>query len=162
VAAAARRALVAGLLVLGGTLYAAFGPSFCPAALFFGVPCPGCGLTRATLAMLRGDLGAALHFHPLSPLLVPLFFAALAKVLVDYVRGPGRALPPPRWWTGRAATVAFSALLVLVVGVWVARFGGALGGPVPVESLAHLKAQLVAARGGLTERGQGAFHNRSP
>ncbi len=143
--AAARRALVAGLVAACGSLFAAFGPPFCPAALFFGVPCPGCGLTRATVAMLHGELGTALHYHPLSPLLVPLFAGALGKVLLDYVRGPGRALPPPGWWTGRAATTAFAALLVLVVSVWAARFAGAFGGPVPVESLADLHAQWLDA-----------------
>src|SRR5689334_14901358 len=38
----------------------------CPFALVTRHPCPGCGLTRATLALLHGHLGEALGFHPLS------------------------------------------------------------------------------------------------
>lgn len=30
-----------------------------------GVPCPGCGMMRAHLALARGDARRALHWHPL-------------------------------------------------------------------------------------------------
>jgi len=128
-----RRALVAAGLIAFALSLALFDAPLCPTAFFFGVPCPGCGLTRATLALLRGDFAAALRFHPLAPLLSPLFVFALGKVLVDYVR----ATPPragPAWLTSRTATWLASALLVLVLGVWLARFAGYFGGPVAVES----------------------------
>lgn len=32
---------------------------------FFGIPCPGCGMTRALLAVLRLDLKAAFFYHPM-------------------------------------------------------------------------------------------------
>lgn len=128
-----RRALVAAALVAGAVGLVLADTPLCPTAFFLGVPCPGCGLTRATLALLHGDLAAALHFHPLAPLLSPLFAAALGKVLVDYVRAtPPR--PGPSWWTSRPALWLASILLVLVLGVWLARFAGYLGGPVAVES----------------------------
>jgi hypothetical protein len=139
-----RRAFVAGGLAVLGFLFAAFGPPFCPSALFLGVPCPGCGLTRATVAMLHGDFASALRLHPLSPVLVPLFGGALALVLFDYVRGPERPRAVPAWWTSRAATAGFSVLLALLLGVWVARFAGYFGGPVPVESLRDLQAHPLA------------------
>jgi hypothetical protein len=139
-----RRAVVAGGLAVLGFVFAAFGPPFCPSALFFGVPCPGCGLTRATVAMLRGDFAAALHLHPLSPVLVPLFGGAVALVLFDYVRGPERPRAVPAWWTSRTATIAFSGLLAVLLGVWLARFAGYFGGPVPVESLRDLHAHRLA------------------
>lgn len=41
------------------------GPTFCPIAILTGTACPGCGLTRATSALVRGDLTAALSHHPL-------------------------------------------------------------------------------------------------
>ena len=40
-----------------------------------GLQCPGCGLTRASLALLRGDLQAAYNFNQLA-FFVPLFLAA--------------------------------------------------------------------------------------
>lgn len=44
----------------------------CPFRYFFGTACPGCGMTRALLAVLRGDLSAAFGYHPLWPFLLPV------------------------------------------------------------------------------------------
>ena len=41
-----------------------------------GLQCPGCGLTRASLAILRGDIAAAYNFNQLV-FYVPLFLVAL-------------------------------------------------------------------------------------
>ena len=32
---------------------------------FFGIPCPGCGMTRALLCLLRLDLRGAAAYHPM-------------------------------------------------------------------------------------------------
>ena len=32
---------------------------------YLGFICPGCGMTRATLAALRLDFGTAFHYHPM-------------------------------------------------------------------------------------------------
>lgn len=50
----------------------------CVLRLFTGLPCPGCGLTRAAAALLRGDLSASLHYHPLLGLVL---FAFLTLIL---------------------------------------------------------------------------------
>ena len=42
----------------------------CPMKAATGIPCPGCGLTRATVALLRGDLSASLRTHAYAPLIV--------------------------------------------------------------------------------------------
>lgn len=39
--------------------------TICPFAILTGYPCPACGLTRAGLCLLRGDLAAAWETHPL-------------------------------------------------------------------------------------------------
>lgn len=47
----------------------------CPIKFVTGISCPGCGMTRAWLSLLRLDFGAALHYHPLFALPpVALFF----------------------------------------------------------------------------------------
>lgn len=44
-----------------------------------GVPCPGCGMTRAFLAAFRLDFPEAFRMHPLWPLPVPVFLASMLK-----------------------------------------------------------------------------------
>ena len=38
--------------------------SLCPSVVLTGLPCPGCGLTRAAFAVLRGDFLRAWELHP--------------------------------------------------------------------------------------------------
>jgi hypothetical protein len=130
----ARRGAVALGLVAAAFLLAWSDTPLCPTAFFLGIPCPGCGMTRAALALLHGDLRAAFGFHPLAPLVVPLMTVIVGKAVVDYVRGAPPAPPNRAWWAGRTAVWLASALLALLVGVWLARFAGYFGGPVPVES----------------------------
>ena len=66
----------------------------CPLHELTGLWCPGCGLTRATHAVLRGDVAAALGYN----LLFPLFLGAIAIGWMAWVRSAlGRA--PIRWVT---------------------------------------------------------------
>ena len=37
----------------------------CLFKLFFGIPCPGCGITRAWLSLLRLDFRSAFRFNPM-------------------------------------------------------------------------------------------------
>lgn len=51
----------------------------CPSVMFFGRPCPGCGLTTSFTATVHGNLPFAFHAHPLGPVLYALFtLSALA------------------------------------------------------------------------------------
>lgn len=38
--------------------------SACPVYLIFGIPCPGCGMTRAWISLFSGDIAKAFYFHP--------------------------------------------------------------------------------------------------
>nr|WP_276020532.1 DUF2752 domain-containing protein [Acetivibrio straminisolvens] len=42
---------------------------------FFGLPCPGCGMTRAYLSLLKFDLASAFYYHPL--FLLPAILAII-------------------------------------------------------------------------------------
>ena len=80
-------------------------------------PCPGCGLTRATGYLARGDLASAFALHPLA---LPLALEAVAGWIAWGVLGGTRlrelvaehgpslavanAVPLVALWLGRAAT----------------------------------------------------------
>lgn len=138
---------LSGLALLAGLVGLAVHWEFplCPMASSFGVPCPGCGLTRATLALLRGDVHGALHFHPLVWLLTPLFVLFAASGLVELLRAP-QSEPwraSPIRWRGRVFNVVAAVVLAVTLGVWGLRFAGFFGGPAKVTSLG---AWLVTRR----------------
>jgi hypothetical protein len=103
----------------------------CPSRGLLGVPCPGCGLTRATFAMLRLDLAGMLRFHPLAPIMAPLFAFTLLRT--SLVRA--RILRPDQWDLMRKIpTWLLASLLVAMLGLFIARLLGLLGGlPDPVD-----------------------------
>jgi hypothetical protein len=115
-------ALLVGALVPMSLLTT--GVSFCPFKVATGLPCPGCGMTRATVALLHGDAATSLFFHPLA---VPMVAAAVLVGLADAWfwwrsrRSGGRAAPPS-WLIERvmASPAPWVAIVALVV-VWLVR-----------------------------------------
>ena len=47
----------------------------CPFRFVFGLSCPGCGMSRSFFALLRGDVAAAVSYHPLIIAVPALFYA---------------------------------------------------------------------------------------
>ena len=80
----------------------------CLAKVLTGVPCPGCGSGRATLALARLDLPAAFVWNPLFSLAALLFVAGGAVALAMALSG--RGVPEPR-----TLPVTLRAALVLAV-----------------------------------------------
>ncbi len=107
-----------------------FGVPLCPFAMLTRHPCPGCGLTRATLSLLHGDLHAAAHLHPLVFVVTPVIAVAFAYNALAYVRG-GEWFASERL-KARWINAAWITLGVAMIALWIARFFGAFGGPVPV------------------------------
>ncbi len=85
----------------------------CLVKLIFHVPCPGCGMTRATLRLLHGDVIGSLRYHPVAlPGAVVLAVAcALALALPDGHRAWDRFV--------RVTLTAFGVALAIA---WVLRF----------------------------------------
>jgi hypothetical protein len=128
------RRLRAGIfaLVLGGvTFLLASAHIPCAFARMFHVGCPGCGSTRAMLALASGDLHGMVHFNPLAPLMTGLIVTLAVQAFVSVLTtGTFR-------YVGHGKVGAFVSRGMLIVAilelvVWFARFGGFLGGPVPV------------------------------
>jgi hypothetical protein len=59
----------------------------CPIHQYTGWLCPGCGMTRALAALLRGNLREALHWNPLIAIVVPGLIAWLAIVYRRAITG---------------------------------------------------------------------------
>jgi hypothetical protein len=123
----------AGLVAFAATAVVAmlFSPvKLCFMALALHIPCPGCGMTRAALALLQGNVAQAFALHPLSPLVAPFAAGLVAAQATTYVRtgagfGTGRT---PRW-----IELVAAALAILLVAIWSARFLGYFGGPVSLR-----------------------------
>jgi hypothetical protein len=50
----------------------------CPSKYFFGLDCPGCGMQRSMLDLLKGDIAGSLKMYPgLLPILFTLVFMVL-------------------------------------------------------------------------------------
>lgn len=126
-----RRALLTagGLGVFGALLWAKALP--CAFARVFHTPCPGCGSTRAVLALVRGDVHDLLRYNPLGPAVAVLLVVLGAQSFVSVLsHGDFRDAGAGR--LGDVLKRVLVLVFVLEVGLWIARFFGALGGPVPV------------------------------
>ncbi|MBA2704475.1 MAG: DUF2752 domain-containing protein [Blastocatellia bacterium] len=54
----------------------------CPLFRLTGIPCPGCGLSRATVLLLKGDLAGSFRFHAFAPLFLIAIVALILSVLL--------------------------------------------------------------------------------
>jgi hypothetical protein len=110
-------------------LLGAFPP--CVVKLAVGAPCPGCGLTRATLALLRLDFAEVWRLHPLAPVVSPLVGWLLLRPLAVNL---GLLPRSAGWLRGRALVVVIVMAVAATWVVYAARLAGALGGhPDPVS-----------------------------
>lgn len=119
------RQLIPGMLALSvGTAARLIDPAWlagvpvlCPFRRLTGVPCPGCGLTRAVVALAHGDVAGAVALHPLA---LPAVTVAIGILGVWVVRGQ---LPRTTW-------PVVAGALALVLAVWAVRLPRFLAGEV--------------------------------
>lgn len=108
--------IAAAVIVLLNLLFG----TVCPLRILFGLPCPGCGMTRGFLSLLRLDFASAVTAHPLSPafflllLLFPVFRYGKRERFGAWVR-------------------LFALLLILLLPVYVYRMLTAFPGEAPMD-----------------------------
>ena len=71
------------LILFLSAVYIAFviagGNHLCYFKTTFGIPCPGCGLTRSLVSLFSGDIYSAFYFHPLFPAVIFIVILALLQ-----------------------------------------------------------------------------------
>ena len=75
-----------------------------------GMPCPGCGMTRACSAILQGEFSTAWRYHPFSFLLIGL--SILIVFQPEYAKEKWRAIPLIK------QEIIVSILILLCLGLW--------------------------------------------
>lgn len=90
------------------------GPTICPFALCTGSACPGCGMTRAASSLIRGDIGAAMVFHPL---VILIALQATGAWIWYVLRRKDRVGPMSQ----RTLTIILATTGVALVLVWIVR-----------------------------------------
>jgi len=100
--------VVIATVLAGWQFLSLAGSSGCAIKAVSGLPCPGCGLTRAWIALFQGHVREAFRHHPLFP---------LALVIIAGMAGK---------WLPRCSLLAlkergWSILLILFCGVYVVR-----------------------------------------
>ena len=124
------RLRAAPVLTTGAALAAAAGLWFvdpnthrlplCPLHEMTGLWCPLCGSTRASYALLHGQLGTALHDNALFVVALPLLAALWWSGRSVAIRPGSRPLPRPAFWAGVALVVVFGVVRNLPPGRWLA------------------------------------------
>jgi len=81
-----------------------------------GLPCMTCGMTRSFCALSRGQVGEALDYHPLGPVVFGVL--AVAMVPSAWIAVAGRRRME---WVARALIWSISVLVLAALVVWVLR-----------------------------------------
>jgi hypothetical protein len=100
----------------------------CPIRVLTHHPCPTCGLSTAARELWHLHFAAATHLNPLACVVLPFVAILGAGELASFVVTGNFGWLTKRRWV-RASGLA---LCVGLFVVWIARFFGALGGPLAV------------------------------
>ena len=103
----------------------------CGFARIFRMPCPGCGSTRAMLALAHGDLTSLVRHNPMAPFMTMLVTVLTLQAFASLV-ATGTFVRVGDGGIGKLVSRGAIVIGLLEFVIWAARFGGFLGGPVPV------------------------------
>jgi hypothetical protein len=126
-----RRAAVATLAfgAIGTLLWAKAIP--CGFARLTHHPCPGCGSTRAVIALAHGDLEGVLRSNPFGPVIALVIGVLVVQAIASQLtHGDFREVATGR--SGALLTRITIAVAALETILWISRFFGAFGGPVAI------------------------------
>lgn len=59
------RVLIIPITIFYSVMYIIGNRTLCIYKNLIGIPCPGCGMTRAYISLIHGDIEQAFYFHPL-------------------------------------------------------------------------------------------------
>ncbi len=90
----------------------------CLFRLLTGFDCPGCGLTRAFFALLKGDLYSVYRLNALAPVIFLFLIIYLADHLHAWRRGRR-----PSWFTVQGNRWITASFAVLFFGQWIYKTG---------------------------------------
>lgn len=123
------RWLLPGLLVVAGSTRLAFqlalhadwaaldhGPILCLFRALTGIPCPGCGMTRAMIAFAMGDWHRAADYNLLA---LPLFLTVIAHSLIQWLPAPIQT----RWQTLLTSRRLTGTALAVITATWLWTLG---------------------------------------
>jgi len=82
----------------------------CPLHAVTGLYCPGCGMFRASLALMRGEIWQAVRYNAFAVILLPLLFILSIRGTARYIRA---ALPVPAGRLEMIVVVGIAAASVL-------------------------------------------------
>lgn len=109
---------VGGLMLLYMAVVSLFFGTCCPIRIFTGLPCPGCGITRAAVLLVTGRWQQAWQMNPVifAIALAALYFAANRYLL-------GRKAKEMKW--------VVAAIAVLLLAVYIVRMNACFPGKEP-------------------------------
>lgn len=102
----------------------------CPSVIIFGYPCPGCGLTRGMLHLLKGDFAGAWNDNP------SIFLICACVTYGGFFRYYKDRRPP-----GYTAVIIMTGLLMILIYL----FRWATGQIVPTQYQGIIHAVIIFA-----------------
>lgn len=88
----------------------------CPIRLLFGVPCPGCGTTRACLSVLKLKIAEAFAYQPVFFLNVLLFLYGIHRNIIRR-----NAVKKGLRWSDKAEMAVLVLVIAVILTVYVIR-----------------------------------------